>query len=240
MELGEKLAHTSKEKEEFREWLRQKNKEQLTCMHYCSYNGIIEGLGLLIKNQVPIEANMDGLGPVHFAAQNNTLKSLVFFRDNNVPLESTDSKGGTPLHWACYSGNDEAVSFLTAWNIQINPKDNLGYTPLHLAVLSGSSRSVKRLLTKGADRSAIDNEGKTALDYAKEQKNENIADLLVLFLGFDGLMMRRKTDRQQHLLPNHEHQPKAKALRWRQEFPLQFDAHAGSRHRFRIPFCPSM
>lgn len=182
MKMEEEACHSPKEQEEFRRWLSLKNKEKLTCMHYCAYNGIIGGLELLLKYKAPLESNQDGMNPVHFAAQGNCIKSLTFFRDNSYPLETLDLQEGTPLHWACYSRNDTAVMFLTAWNVNVNAKDKQGFTPLHLAVTEESSKSVKRLLTKGADRYAKNNENKTPIDYAFEQKNEYICDLLVLSL----------------------------------------------------------
>lgn len=169
------------EKEVFMKWLRQRNAEFLTCLHYCSFNGLVQGIKLLMDLEVPFETNPDGLGPVHYAAQGDCILSLMFFRDNKVSLENVDEKGGTPLHWACNSGNEQAVFFLTAWGVSINSRDAEGYTPLHLAVLAGNGKCVKRLLKKGANRSAKDIEGKTPLDHALENKFHLISDMLVSF-----------------------------------------------------------
>lgn len=235
-------ASSKAQKDSLAVWVREFNQDNLSCLHYCAFNGLTNTMRLLMEHGFSFEPNSDGLGPVHYAAQGDCITSLVFFRDNKIPLETLDEKGGTPLHWACYSGNDQAAMFLTAWGANPNIRDKLGYTPLHLSALAGNARCVKRLLIKGADRFALDNQGKTAYEYAMERKYDFIADMLVnspleqvireSHFTFDGnslhfLFLIVKAERLSFLVSAFKHQPQTKTHDWGQELPLH--AHGDAR-----------
>ena len=87
-----------------------------------------------------------------------------------------------PLHVACYNSNKvEALRLIPSSDV--NQLDNTGRTPLMYA--SGYAEMqpvVKALLEKGANAAAISRKGKiTALSYAYENSNFEIADLLLRY-----------------------------------------------------------
>ena len=51
-------------------------------------------------------------------------------------------------------------------------------TPLMLAAQTGNTGAVRLLLKRGANRKLKSSEGKTALDYAREERNAEIVKLL--------------------------------------------------------------
>ena len=61
--------------------------------------------------------------------------------------------------------------------INIGNKNNL--TPLHIAVINRDIELIKLLLSKGAKTDIKDSKGKTAIDYALEKKDEELASLLL-------------------------------------------------------------
>jgi ankyrin repeat protein len=172
-------CHPEKMKQ-FRSWLRHKNNDSVSTLHYCAQNGLLKAIEFLIDQKISFERTNEEKGPVHFAAQGDSVRSLAFFRSRGTNLDEPDSKGLTPLHWACLSGSDQAVMFLSAWGVNLNARDCNGSTPLHLAISSGNIRSVKRLLIKGANRFLLDNQGMTPLEIANQTQNALITYMLVI------------------------------------------------------------
>ena len=79
------------------------------------------------------------------------------------------------LSWA----NLDAAQMLLENGADVNTKDDWGSTPLMNAVYSESGiETVQLLLDNGADPTLKDSEGKTAYDYAVENKDAELRDLL--------------------------------------------------------------
>lgn len=83
------------------------------------------------------------------------------------------------LTYAAQCNNEKAVKYILDKGIDsVNSCDESGYTALMRASYMGHDGIVKLLLNNGADKSIKTGEGKTALDLAKEYKQEKIVKLL--------------------------------------------------------------
>lgn len=95
--------------------------------------------------------------------------------------ERTAYWGYNFLHFVSAAGRSDYLEHLLEFNEAdecINGKTADGYTPLIFASKNNRLECCKILLDAGADPDIIDNEGKTALDYAKEEGNDDIVRIL--------------------------------------------------------------
>ena len=97
-----------------------------------------------------------------------------------------DSEGGLALAEACIGAtvNENIVRMLIEKGAKVNLTEANGLTPL-MYIAENSKAPVetrkavaKMLLDAGADKTLKDKKGKTALDWAKERKNTEIAEML--------------------------------------------------------------
>lgn len=86
----------------------------------------------------------------------------------------------TPLLRAVAEMNPHRIGWLLNHGADVNGLDRQGKgeTPLHYAASNGLFASVKLLVDAGADLSIRNIHGQTALDYAEDQGDEEIADYL--------------------------------------------------------------
>jgi len=86
------------------------------------------------------------------------------------------------LHAAAYAGHKDVVTFLLEVGANVNSPSRLGRTALHLAALSVQpqhrTEMATLLVAHGADCSIKDVDGKTARDYALQEGQFDIVDLL--------------------------------------------------------------
>ncbi|MBR3676095.1 MAG: ankyrin repeat domain-containing protein [Alphaproteobacteria bacterium] len=87
---------------------------------------------------------------------------------------------GTPLMIAiCENKDPKIIHTFIELGAHVNVEDSKKRTPLMCAVRKHENpKIVEMLLDAGADINAKDNGGKTALDYAKENKNPKVVELL--------------------------------------------------------------
>ena len=83
-----------------------------------------------------------------------------------------------PIHVATVMATPEFVSGLLDAKAKIDVSNKDGLTPLMLAAAAGKAPTVELLLRRGAVRDTLDLAGKTALDYAREAKQELVVQLL--------------------------------------------------------------
>ncbi|XP_049796017.1 GA-binding protein subunit beta-2-like [Schistocerca nitens] len=84
----------------------------------------------------------------------------------------------TPLHWAAQNGHAGVVRLLVGASADPNARDFLGRTPLHRAAVGGDAEAAAELLLAGADRGARDGGGSTPLDVARQNRNQQLVDML--------------------------------------------------------------
>ena len=83
------------------------------------------------------------------------------------------------LTYAAQRNNENVVEYILDEGIcSVNDRDDSGFTALMRASYMGHDGIVKLLLNNGADKFIKNSEGKTALDLAKEYKQEKIIELL--------------------------------------------------------------
>ncbi|MEE2615064.1 MAG: ankyrin repeat domain-containing protein [Verrucomicrobiota bacterium] len=91
-------------------------------------------------------------------------------------------KGKITLHSACAKGDIETVKQCLASGSNVNEINNDDYgcreAPLHTAACENQKECAVLLILKGADINIQDNKGKTPLDWAEEEKNSEISELL--------------------------------------------------------------
>ncbi|MEE9912006.1 MAG: ankyrin repeat domain-containing protein [Deltaproteobacteria bacterium] len=98
----------------------------------------------------------------------------------NEPGET--SYKATALHWAASNGREEAVRTLLAAGANINSQDYCRQTPIFYAVNSqqgGKAATVGLLIDKGADMSLKDCNGWMPVDYARENQDKVLLDLIM-------------------------------------------------------------
>ena len=125
--------------------------------------------------------------PLHWSCHNNYPEIVILLLDHGADIEADEINwiGGRPLHWASEHA-PECTKILLERGAQVNARNVkegshcLSRTPLiHNACQKDDCAEVTYLLIQaGADLQAKDNQGKTALDWAKENRNTRIAAVL--------------------------------------------------------------
>ena len=120
---------------------------------------------------------------MHYAAEKadtNTILALLPV----ARLEWRDKFEATALHFAASSKRDDAqggevVQFLLGTGrLGVNVQDTDGRTALHRAAEVGHANISRTLLTHGGDSKLKDASGATALDVARETRQETVIQLL--------------------------------------------------------------
>ncbi len=120
--------------------------------------------------------NQDGQTPLFYAGNAKLIAQL--FRAG-ADAHVRDAKGRTPLFFCSFLGDgSETVSLLMQRGIRINMQDNEGNTALMMTVMMGETTGVQALLDSGANPNIKNKAGKTALQIAKEKKDDAIIKLL--------------------------------------------------------------
>lgn len=111
---------------------------------------------------------------LHYAVKKNSKSFIRLLIKTGINPNICDDDYNTPLHYAINKNNYGAVKELIKRKADINIPGEFDQTPLHLAVLSGNLDIIKLLLESGADINQVDERNLTALDYAKDEKDERI------------------------------------------------------------------
>ncbi len=119
-----------------------------------------------------------GLTPLHLVAKNGyaRLTEILLEHTGDVDIRSKDGK--TPFVLAMENNHMDVAVFLLGSGADINVVYQ-GKTLLHQMTYQGYISLVRSLIKHGIDINAVDSENKTALEYAYENGNQEIEDLLI-------------------------------------------------------------
>ena len=107
-------------------------------------------------------ASLQGLAP---------MVKLLIDKDAEV-----NKKGWAPLHYAATNGHDDIVQMLLDASAYVDAESPNGTTPLMMAARGGHITTCKVLLDGGADVRLKNQIGLTAIDFATQANQKEIAD----------------------------------------------------------------
>ena len=138
--------------------------------------------GSWLTKPVPVdEPGCKEFTPLIWASFEGYVECARVLLEHKASVHKRDWQGWTALHWACERGHAELAALLLNHEAEINACNNDGATSLILAAQGGKPSCVKLLLERKADTSVklVDGDRQhSALDFAKENKFDNIVALL--------------------------------------------------------------
>lgn len=93
-------------------------------------------------------------------------------------IDKRNKHGYTPLNFACLRYHYDISEYLIAHGANVNNADKRGFTPLMRAAYAGNLKLVQLLIENGANYKKKNDEKQTALDLAKMNKQETVAEYL--------------------------------------------------------------
>jgi len=133
---------------------------------------------LLESGANPNVADPSKRTPLHIAIERKNLQILEALLKAGANPNLGDKAGWTPLHHAAAKNQPEAAKALLAADADPTILSELGGTPLHEAAASGGAEIIKILLATKIDPSLKSKQDVTALDLAKEYKNQPAIEIL--------------------------------------------------------------
>ena len=112
----------------------------------------------------------------YIAKRREDVVTTLLSRGADANLQDAD--GDTALHLASRAGSVNVIRMLLDKGADLNARNKMGGTPLMWAGVFGHKAAAQLLLERGADASLEDNKGNTAADWAKENKRDEVAELL--------------------------------------------------------------
>eukprot|EP01087_Luapelamoeba_hula_P013626 TRINITY_DN3891_c0_g1_i2.p1 TRINITY_DN3891_c0_g1~~TRINITY_DN3891_c0_g1_i2.p1 ORF type:complete len:695 (-),score=114.95 TRINITY_DN3891_c0_g1_i2:86-2170(-) len=166
------------------------NKTECTPLVLAATKGDLEMCKLLLTvKKIDVNlVNIDFTSALHYVVRAPTssgqqrmlLSELVcMLLKKRAQLNGQTRLGETPVHQAARVGHQEAIRILAEGGADINKQNGTGQTPLHYAVLLGHTFAVEMLLTHHAQKDIKTIEGLTALDIARKENRQEIADMIM-------------------------------------------------------------
>lgn len=190
--LVEDVRKRSQGKEQLSAWVRVRNRDGLTALHYAFYNGKVDCARVFLQLGASLsELTEDRANVLMLATLADQALMVAFSQELQVPLEDRDIRGNTALHYAAKGGAEFVANVILALDRHkalLNAGNEQGETPLMLAAMQGNRRIVRNLLLRGANSELKDQTGRTALDLAKERGHTVVSGMLaqswaVILLG---------------------------------------------------------
>lgn len=135
-------------------------------------------LYLLEAGADPNTVNASLRTPLHLAVdRNNPVVAAALLKAGAKP-NPRDNDGWTPLHHAAAKNQLETARAILAGGADPMTLSNLGGTPLHEAAASGGAEIIQLFLDHKVDPAVVSKQGVTALDLARQYKNQPAIDAL--------------------------------------------------------------
>ena len=163
-----------------------------TPLMYAALNDHVEVLEALLNSGIKVGVDVnassgeEGWTPLMFAAANaKDPRALELLLNASADVHAKSKRGRTPLTYAArYNPNPEVLRALLEAEADINAKDMFEWTPLMSAARYNSNPEVLTALIKaGADAKVKNEAGKTALYYARKNKELQSTPALRLLEG---------------------------------------------------------
>jgi ankyrin repeat protein len=133
---------------------------------------------LLAAGADPNSASATGRTPLHLAVERKSPAMAAALLKAGAKPDAADKDGWTPLHHAAAKDQVETAKALLAGGASPLALSKLGGTPLHEAAASGGAEMIRLLLDHKADPAIKSKQDVTALDIAREYKNQPAIDAL--------------------------------------------------------------
>lgn len=153
---------------------------KISSIHLAAYRGDVERVRSFMKEGVDVDAKKteNQLTPLDYAVRGRRFKTAKFLVAEGANPNGS-AKDMPALPYAIMHGNNKIAECLLSNGADPNSQGRQSGMPvLHIAVLVGNKEMVDLLIKNGADVKARDKREKTALDYAKQFRKQEIIDLL--------------------------------------------------------------
>jgi ankyrin repeat protein len=135
-------------------------------------------IALLDAGANPNVADASMRTPLHIAVERNNPQILTALLKAKADPNLGDKAGWTPLHHAAAKNQPKSANILLKGGADPTLLSKLGGTPLHEAAASGGPEIINMRLATKIDHALKSKQDVTALDIAKEYKNEPAIELL--------------------------------------------------------------
>lgn len=140
------------------------------------------------RTKIDTEA-FNGDNALMIACYNGNEKAVRALLDQGAKV---NKNGWAPLHYAAASGNNQIVRMLLEKDAFIDAVSPNATTPIMMAARNGHIYTVKLLHDNGADVTLKNQRGYSAIDFARENKNTDIAKGLEYRLKKEADLEKRK------------------------------------------------
>ena len=122
----------------------------------------------------------DGFYPLGLASfyGHEEAAKLLLAKGADPNLAARNAMKVRAIHAACASGSLSIVRALLEAGADVNALQEKGFTPLHEAAATGKLELLRILLDHGANAELRTEDGKSALDLARDEKQDAIVELL--------------------------------------------------------------
>jgi hypothetical protein len=135
-------------------------------------------LHLIAAGADPNLVNASKRTPLHLAIDRNNPEIVTALLKAGAKPDLLDNNGWTPLHYAGAKNQLETAKALLAGGANPMTLSELGGTPLHEAAASGGPEVIQLLLDHKVDPAVKSKQNVTALDLAREYKNQQAIRIL--------------------------------------------------------------
>lgn len=142
-------------------------------------NGDSGAVAYLLKKGTSVDSvDVSGNTVLSIGAGNGDLAMVELALKSGARVDREDKIGRTALFWAVESGNPEVVDALLEAGADINHQARDGLTPVMAAVRANQLAVLQRLLGNNPDLSVLDYTGRSALNWARNNRDRRAERML--------------------------------------------------------------